>query len=117
MVDDFKHYFGTQIYLPLLKQANERLQRSDAPEAEAFRLSNQLQETLPRAQADQIMTIVDGFGLVTEDVALPFLPDRRALGRPSPAGGFVGSRDGSPLPSKNAKGTAPAACLRPVPVF
>lgn len=57
MVDDFKHYFGTQIYLPLLKQANERLQRSDAPEAEAFRLSNQLQETLPRAQADQIMMI------------------------------------------------------------
>lgn len=69
MVDDLEQYFGTQIYLPLLKQANERLQRSDAPEAEAFRLSNQLQETLPRAQADQIMTIVDGFGLVTEDVA------------------------------------------------
>ena len=69
MVDDLEHYFGTQIYLALLKQANERLQRSNAPEAETFRLADQLQETLPRVQADQVMTIVDGFGLVTEDVA------------------------------------------------
>lgn len=69
MVDDLEQYFGACIYKELLKQAHDRLRRSNTQEAEAFRLTDQLQETLPRGQAGQLMTIVDGFSLINEDVA------------------------------------------------
>ena len=69
MVDDLEHYFGIQIYKELLKQAHDRLRRSSTQEADTLRLTDQLQKALPHDQADQLMTIVDGFGLLNEDVA------------------------------------------------